>query len=1424
MEVVLRWHLGAFLAVIAALVLSACDKPIEAKRVSEALLQRDTAALEAVLPRALDEDDPIMQLAASYATDCGRAAWSGIGAGACAPIVASVLGVLTDPDALRAEQAIWTRYADEPLQTSLGAAIASSLEARRSALVAELAAAHWIWTAGVQEAAEVSLAQLATAVPASFIEGLPDGYLLGAQPTQLQAISKRLEDEHTILQELGLPKDLLFAETLEHIEDWQKRLALTIGASPPDLHRQIIDTANNENWPLLPRRPTPVSPEATRLQAAVAPVATDEGMGDFLLRGAAFNDLVPDEGVLRIAVEGKTTALTPSAANMLVDDCTTLLQLDETLFDEICALSARALQDALASVASVDAAVAGATPPPTIPTPPSSGPPKVDVEGIKALLRQRILPLVPTASPAAFRAGVLAGPLVDRIRALSAVYAEASYVGYFQRVIEIDALLTRTHGAMAAASNAPLPASLSDPLSLLALSPNAVQTSIDDTTRLERILEGRLALWSGLPSMEIALESLQARSGRLAKIQAAPPSQSDWAAAIQNLDPEKAKLAAAAFGPLEPVVIAQRERLWNEMFQGLSISFDDLKGPRGPPEDPKFSRSRAILNALLDIGRNHTEAMHDFAALRAEHAMLYDLMSTADAETRATWEFGRSKPAAWMASLLSPADLVRAQVSLDGLARTSAAVTGGLGWSATQEFTEEFKAALAAEVTMRLGPGHPPGYPPGRPPTARLLLAAFSKEWSQRPATALEAQYLIELAQRLYSDLSLLPAAVREDVREAVAVAVDASIVELEAARRSLSGADGLLNRAALSVTALTSNEMASLERATLAYAKAVALAKDRVLAAESGGYLDVESDRHRRLGALPLDPGIPPASDFAGFDPAGPRPSGPGFLIADAVMERSFVDLKASLQALQKNLEVAQAIRQRAVIPPLVGTQIGRAGVKRTNWAEGKFSFAGMMDWQDSAPKSRYAHGLENWTGFINPETGRPYHFERYVVKARSFDGVGGGIHFGSVSTGPEVPRGAALSFDGASGMLVLKLPDGASFEHGPVDPRVLKALYSYVSSEPGVNLAVTIGALGAGGRVYDPDGMPVMLAPYFVDTKVGQDLYLADTIPWSLGAEVLPNGSPNPASTDFEPLLEAYHSADTASSDLLSSLVSEVKPYASMTWADWESLPLGPSELASRARVRAAMATTWPEFLSARAQVLAIATLGPAARDRAQLLTKIMEVAAWQKEALQEFENENPAGFENIASDRRQWLWMLAGDIAPKIGNAEVYGVGELALLASIVADYQECKSSPGPCIKRELGMRALAVLFDESSSFELVEGRIVLRSDLKYRYLTSRVEITSGGMTVYSDGLTGAAIDIDSLGTAANDHFDQIVENYDPMQRVENYAALAAFLRWAACPDQGQADCSFRPGLSIDFSALGGYDLRDRDQTPTPDVELR
>jgi hypothetical protein len=249
-----------------------------------------------------------------------------------------------------------------------------------------------------------------------------------------------------------------------------------------------------------------------------------------------------------------------------------------------------------------------------------------------------------------------------------------------------------------------------------------------------------------------------------------------------------------------------------------------------------------------------------------------------------------------------------------------------------------------------------------------------------------------------------------------------------------------------------------------------------------------------------------------------------------------------------------------------------------------------------------------------------------------------------------------------------------------------------------------------------------------------------------------------------------------------------------------------------------------------------LAAIYLGPGGEEA--VIDKLLEPAApkVRQSVRQEFERLDPKLVKALRNSERAGRVLILAKLAPRRNeqaNEILVEPGILRLAASAILEIQ-----PGQGVDlTELAMRlpsffhetpTLATLFDHAASFGLRDGKIALKIAMRYEYAESMIKVEPRGLIYVLDESDSAkpvkAKKLSGLAEAANTHFEDIANAYQPLQRMLEYASLAAFLRWAACPTNGAGTCIPRPGLTIDLSSLGGYDLRDRTLTPTPDWDPR
>jgi len=194
----------------------------------------------------------------------------------------------------------------------------------------------------------------------------------------------------------------------------------------------------------------------------------------------------------------------------------------------------------------------------------------------------------------------------------------------------------------------------------------------------------------------------------------------------------------------------------------------------------------------------------------------------------------------------------------------------------------------------------------------------------------------------------------------------------------------------------------------------------------------------------------------------------------------------------------------------------------------------------------TRLPEPYSTWEGRLDAN-GKPFPYEE-VKKPKTFRVVGGGIHFGETAelSGSIDLREAALVYEPAKGLIIRDGKSGTEWViDNSLDPTGLKALYRFAAS--GRNAAISIGWGTEALSVVETDrtGEPVLLDPYLVDTKVGQDLILADNIPWDLGKGRLPNGKPISFAEKFNQLSLDYSADDR---NKLTNFVSAIKPFETL------------------------------------------------------------------------------------------------------------------------------------------------------------------------------------------------------------------------------------------------------------------------------------
>lgn len=1525
-------HIAAL--VLLALVLAGC-KPSEEKRGTERRLDDATRAISLSSEDVARIDPAVSRRFIAW---CARAAFLGDATSSSCqtPDVLAALGASSPLRPAAVELKAWDGYTTPDDRKALQAAIGQQLEAARQALIAELTVAHWRWSAKLAEQVDRFQLAVAGSMGDSFVRKLPPDLGLAIQgAVKLDAFKKGLEQEAAVLANLGSKGDPLHDETSRDIYGWLEKVSRASAVGNVTAQREaIVGTADNAKWDSAAQTYSPVgTPDVAALSAGRSNPTASNAFDDFLTRANAAEALRSGLPRFRMHV---SNLFDSRAADQLARDCDALLKLDPDSFDAVCGPVAPALSHAL-DILQRNAKREG---PPSGPaTTPQPGGPSVGDASDLAQLKQSLRSVVgwsgvvareelPKPEPA-----VIDG-LRQRIREASRAYSEAALAGYLEGRVVPTIELETAHEQLKAAARGDLPDRLRHPFALL--DPSDAAQARDDTIRMLRIVERQHAMLPDAVQFDVATRALRDDLTVLERVLANPATLTDYAQVVRKIDPQKVKDFHKSSAAEIDRLASDRRKLWAMKYAGVPAVLDTWRGPRGPPGDPKFPKSAQVLEAIEQIGGNPTKAIKAFSALRAEHVEFYRAIPSG--EIADAWHFGRENPVRWMLGLLSPADLARAQVGLRSVAGVAPDVALGEGWAELNSALVEMRQNLVVELQSRAAqPGrYPPGYPPGRPPEARKAAERYLLSWESREPTRIERQFRVQITQEMYPDVIDIPAAARAELRAQVASVLDAEVARVEQAYRSLygerNGTGGLLDRAARAVDALTPDELVALEEAKAKLAEAVSTIQKRVGHAEAHKYVDVKPERWSWWKG-----GFGPDAGSAGIPPEppprpGPAPRGTTFLFTNSALERNLVVITDLQSAIEAKLKAAETIASRSIEPPPVGAQMGRAVATRDDWSRsGAFDFSRMLS-RPGAAATRYPEALKDWDGFFagKEQSKQPFDYQSFVKEFRNFRGVGGGIHLGetavpAANTVDALQRGAAISYDHLSKMIALRLSTGEAFQYGPVDPQVLKALFAFVTAYPGINLALTIGAAGESRTVHEQGGTPVLLDPHFVDTKVGQNLYLADTIPWSLHEAMLPNHQPNPAATSFGPVYQKWRLEQEQEAESLVELIQPVLRLGETSAEYWRQ------HLDSRGRLKSllmagASAKDWEEFLERYSDIEAAALSDSAEIKQLQAQARIFEAAGYDGATLtsaliilsgrgtwtdslfredfpllgrrlqgldvipesetsraarlakqlkaKQLKPEDRESLNLVASymtgglaavrpkfrqAAREWLEKSTAGTSPlsflrtendralrallltrlavdrEQANEAVVTVDVLRLAASAILELnrQAGKTESLKDIAMELrsfflDTPALAVLFDQQVTFELADTRIKLTPLMKYRYATSAVAVTPRGLVYSLDGSDPnkpiAARQLEQLAAAANDNFEEISAAYPPLDEIRKYAGLAAFLRWAACGRVVNGECARREGVTIDFSSLGRYPLRDHVGTPTPDMDAR
>ena len=491
-------------------------------------------------------------------------------------------------------------------------------------------------------------------------------------------------------------------------------------------------------------------------------------------------------------------------------------------------------------------------------------------------------------------------------------------------------------------------------------------------------------------------------------------------------------------------------------------------------------------------------------------------------------------------------------------------------------------------------------------------------------------------------------------------------------------------------------------------------------------------------------------------------------------------------------------------------------------------------------------------------------FNFAQEVRDFKFFEAVGGGIHLGGRLRVTGDFKRSVVRYDAATQrLLLLDFSGDADYpavrELAQIDPQSLKALYRYAQS--GNNLGVSMGWTGS-EIVRVGDMSPVLLDREFVDTRVGQDLMLADQIGWEL-YERKPNGW-IAANRIADPFCKA-HKEFLASRK--SDFESEMATLSS--WAETRVRFTGEGREAALARM------SWTERYADpfRYAVLKSQTVAEMVAVLKSMSTRDQVEAAFQPEFAEEIRKEAAEKGVTLTSGQRReildkamtdqtksirkYLFPMISRLDQDDGKATAAQmaipstVGRVrwkegasrsdlelaagALEASMGAKViEEERANVAKALGRAkaasdaevlayvlyhlLPSTTLAVMWDEDTELTRMSSGVSLQNRMTYKYATHYREyspITEVLVAHAPSDPEKTAKTIPSLTNVANGALGDgsLAEAFPPLKRVQAYAQIVALLRWAI---QQQGD---ELG-GLDLSDLIWVDSFDPKRTPTPD----
>jgi len=758
---------------------------------------------------------------------------------------------------------------------------------------------------------------------------------------------------------------------------------------------------------------------------------------------------------------------------------------------------------------------------------------------------------------------------------------------------------------------------------------------------------------------------------------------------------------------------------------------------------------------------------------------------------------------------------------------------------------DEWKGALEREAQRRATGSH------SITATNQLEIALLVKKYTGTvglPTTRAESQFL-QLVSYRFPNLDTMPQGLRNDVASVLKRGLSTSVEEAINLFERYRGISDKLARS----TVAAPGDLINIYHESQTSLAAIVFHLDKAIAQAKTFNADVAelSGKYKRLVTLlPSDPGWAPAALAPAAAELSLRRYQVGFEKEMRSVERFIIKATSQLEAAHVQADTLDTD------PVKFAQAKGRLTAREADLLEGTNSLTSVpLD----TTKSRLS---EDWAGRLDKD-GQPYSFAD-VKEPKRFDALGGGIHLGETANkeGGESAQSALLTYEPDNGLILRDPKSGKQWVvvGKEIDATTLKALYRFVAA--GRNAAVSIGwgneRETSSDRDAREDESKVLLDPYLVDTSIGQDLVLADLIPWRLDEPTFPMGRPSPFNKTFSELSKAY---SIPALHKLRGFVGEINPYKAEDRMEWVAR-------IEAAQVPAPVKALWKfdsvdealrEYIENEKNALRTNLLisfiertrtDPKFRQQWSRLSRQERLSLMSKEVDEKAATESAKSEDatkkgwkqlpaEISEAREVALELVMNSTMSKPDAANRVIVecwiaiqrAKFKLEDEIGATLLEF-SNPTALealldekvnfilaieLLRFSNPVTLAILLDDKVAFSLAaDGGVTFSTAMRYSYVTSFVEVTDKHVGM-GHSPADPSIDVNPLSeltSLVNAHFTELMNDYPVLQRIKRYAEIAAFFRWAK-----KAEAEGELAL-IDLGNLGTIPANDRINFPTVD----